>query len=101
MQVTNPDSSLEVLVGVDVGGGQHSIAVGLSDGTLLDEFDIEHRPDGFAQFFERVEQYSQRYDQCAVRVAMEGYNGHARPLDTMIQQHDWSLYSINNHDLLC
>lgn len=96
MHFSSPDSSLEILVGIDVGGGQHSVAVGLSDGTFLDEFDIAHRPDGFAQFFERVEQYSQRYDQCGVRVAMEGYNGHARPLDTMIQQHDWSLYSINN-----
>lgn len=86
----------EIQVGIDIGGSQHSIAVGLSDGTLLDEFDIDHRPDGFEKFFNRVTQHSDKHGGCGVRVAMEGYNGHARPLDVMVQDKNWPLYSINN-----
>ena len=29
-------------------------------------------------------------------VAMEGYNGWARPLDGQIRRHGWCLYSVNN-----
>ncbi len=38
---------LEVRVSVDVGCHRHSVAIGLSDGKLLDEFDIVHQPEGF------------------------------------------------------
>ena len=96
MQTSNELSPLEVRVGIDIGGAQHSVAVGLSDGSLLDEFDIGHHPDGFNQFFDRVTKHSDENNGCGVRVAMEGYNGHARPLDMMVQQRDWPLYSINN-----
>ena len=96
MHVSHTSSPLEILVGIDVGSQQHSVAVGLSDGSLLEEFDINHRPDGFAQFFNRVTEHSEKFDGCGVRVAMEGYNGHARPLDVMVQQQSWPLYSINN-----
>ncbi len=47
MQNLHTPPPLEILVGIDIGGSQHSIAVGLSDGALLDEFDIDHRPDSF------------------------------------------------------
>ena len=96
MQALHCTSPLEILVGIDVGSQQHSVAVGLSDGSLLDEFDIDHRPDGFSKFFDRVTKHSKNFDCCDVRVAMEGYNGHARPLDVMVQQQNWPLYSINN-----
>ncbi len=33
-------ADLDLRVGVDVGAGRHSVAVGLSDGRLLDEFEI-------------------------------------------------------------
>jgi transposase len=31
-----------------------------------------------------------------VAVAMEGYNGYARPLDSMVRQHGYRLYNLNN-----
>jgi len=69
--------------------------VGLSSGEVLDEFSIGHQPDGFRTFFAKLEQLERQY-QCPVRVAMEGYNGYARPLDSMVLARGWQLYNINN-----
>ncbi|MEE8302654.1 MAG: IS110 family transposase, partial [Candidatus Tectomicrobia bacterium] len=46
-------------------------------------------------FFARIATYEQQY-ACPVAVAMEGFNGYARPLDTMIRARDYRLYNINN-----
>lgn len=46
----------------------------------------------FAHFFDRIERHGAAY----VRVAMEGYNGWARPLDKQVLARGWRLYSINN-----
>jgi hypothetical protein len=71
------------------------VAVGLTSGELLEEFDIDHRPEGFADFFNRIERHQRRYPG-PVAVAMEGYNGHARPLDTLVREHQWRLLNVNN-----
>jgi len=85
----------DIRVSVDVGCKQHRVAVGLPDGQILDEFSISHQPDGFATFFDRLSKLEQQY-QCPIRVAMEGYNGYARPLDQMVMARGWQLYNINN-----
>lgn len=85
----------QIRVSVDIGSRQHSIAVGLADGKVLDEFDIPHRPEGFKQFFERIGQHRQRYGG-EVAVAMEGYNGFARPLDSLVRIRGYRLYNVNN-----
>lgn len=85
----------ELRVNVDVGCRLHSVAVGLSSGELLEEFDIAHRPAGFAEFFRRIETHRRRHG-LPVAVAMEGYNGYARPLDHLVQSHDYQLYNVNN-----
>jgi transposase len=82
-------------VGIDVGSARHRVAVGLPDGKLIDEFDIDHHADGFSQFFRRIGLLEDRH-QLPVSVAMEGYNGWARPLDSQIRRHGWQLYSVNN-----
>ena len=61
-------------VSVDVGCYQHSVAVGLVDGTLLDEFELSHDPAGFDRFFKRIDGLCERHGNM-VSVAMEGYNG--------------------------
>lgn len=86
---------LDIRVSVDVGCKSHQVAVGLSTGEVLAEFSISHQPDGFRTFFAKLEQLEQQY-QCPVRVAMEGYNGYARPLDSMVLARGWQLYNINN-----
>jgi transposase len=86
---------LEVRVSVDIGSYQHRVAIGLSDGTVLEEFDMVHQAEGFDSFFARIATYEQQY-ACPVAVAMEGFNGYARPLDTMIRARDYRLYNINN-----
>lgn len=83
----------EIQVAVDVGSTRHRVAIGAPDGKLLAEFDIPHTPAGFGEFFRRIERLSQ---QRPVAVAMEGYNGYARPLDRMILGHGFRLYSVNN-----
>ena len=82
-------------VSVDVGCYQHSVAVGQADGTLLEEFELSHDPAGFDRFFERIDRLRERHGS-AVSVAMEGYNGWARPLDTLVRTHGYRLYNINN-----
>ncbi len=42
----NPQA-LQLRVGVDVGSRCHSVAVGLTDGSLLEEFEIPHTAAGF------------------------------------------------------
>lgn len=87
--------SLQLRVGVDVGAHHHSIAIGLSDGRLLEEFEIPHSAAGFEAFFARVEAAGARHG-APVAVAMEGYNGHARPLDGMVRARGWRLFNVNN-----
>lgn len=89
------EKAIELRVSVDVGCRRHSVAMGLSSGEVLEEFEIEHRPEGFAEFFARIEKH-QKTKSCAVSVAMEGYNGYARPLDSMVRQHGYRLYNLNN-----
>ncbi|ETW93565.1 MAG: hypothetical protein ETSY2_51225, partial [Candidatus Entotheonella gemina] len=74
---------------------QHRVAIGLSSGEVLEEFDMLHQAEGFDPFFARIATYEQQY-ACSAAVAMEGFNGYARPLDTMIRARDYRLYNINN-----
>jgi transposase len=71
------------------------VAIGLPDGQVLEEFEIAHRPEGFQEFFSRIERH-QKAQGCGVAVAMEGYNGYARPLDSLVRQRGYRLYNINN-----
>ena len=87
--------SVELRVSVDVGFRRHSVAMGLSSGEVLEEFEIDHRPEGFQEFFSRIEKHHKEKN-CAVAVAMEGYNGYARPLDSMVRQRGYRLYNLNN-----
>jgi len=86
---------LEIRVSVDVGSHSHNVAIGLSSGEVLEEFQISHGPEGFKHFFSCIER-QQRKRSCPVAVAMEGYNGYARPLDGMVRARGYRLYNINN-----
>lgn len=86
---------LSIRVAVDVGSARHRVAVGLPDGKVLEEFDIDHDLGGFNKFFHRIETV-EAHHQLPVAVAMEGYNGWARPLDSQILRHGYRLYSVNN-----
>ncbi len=87
--------SLQLRVGVDVGSRCHTVAIGLSDGSLLEEFEIPHTAEGFQDFFARIESCGRRYP-VPVAVAMEGYNGHIRPLDSLVRARGWRLFNVNN-----
>lgn len=84
-----------LLVAVDIGSQFHQVAVGDTDGQLIDEFRINHNRAGFSTFFQRVEQYRTTPKQI-IQVAMEGYNGWARPLDSQALARGWKLYNVNN-----
>jgi transposase len=71
------------------------VALGLSSGEVLEEFEIDHRPEGFQEFFSRIEKHH-KPKSCAVAVAMEGYNGYARPLDSLVRERGYRLYNLNN-----
>lgn len=85
----------DIRVSIDVGCKSHQVAVGLSTGEVIAEFSISHQPEGFRTFFAKLDQLEQQY-QCPVRVAMEGFNGYERPLDSMVLARGWQLYNINN-----
>ena len=89
------EKSKELRVSVDVGYRRHSVAIGLPSGEVLEEFEIEHRLEGFQDFFSRIEKHNPEQSY-SVAVAMEGYNGYARPLDSMVRQLGYRLYNINN-----
>ena len=85
----------ELHVSIDVGCYQHHVSVGLANGCYLGSFEISHDKAGFADFFAKVEHFKLQSNG-KVSVAMEGYNGHARPLDKMIQSSAYRLLNINN-----
>ena len=87
--------SLHLRVGVDVGTQSHSVSVGLTDGSLLEAFEIPHTAAGFEDFFTRIERHARRYPD-PIAVAMEGYNGHVRPLDSLVKVRGWQLFNVNN-----
>ncbi len=78
--------SLQLRVGVDVGSRCHSVAVGLTDGSLLEEFEIPHTAAGFRDFFARIERHAKRRAPYPIAVAMEGYNGAVQPLGPALGQ---------------
>jgi len=82
-------------VGVDVGCRSHRVGIALPDGSILEEFDISDSNAGFQEFFRRVEA-RRRELVLPVAVAMEGYNGYARPLDQLVQEKGYRLYNVNN-----
>ena len=84
-----------IRVAVDIGGKTHHAGIAGPEGKLLDQFTFPHSQEGFQEFFDRVERH-QRELNLPVAVAMEGYNGHARPLDRLIQEKGYKLYSVNN-----
>jgi transposase len=90
----NPQS-MQLRVGVDVGSQCHSVAVGLTDGSLLEEFEIPHTAAGFGDFFSRIESHVKHHPY-PIAVAMEGYNGHVRPLDSLVRARGWQLFNVNN-----
>jgi len=87
--------SLQLRVGVDVGSRCHTVAVGLTDGSLLEEFEIPHTAEGFRDFFAAIEGHAKTHPY-PIAVAMEGYNGHVRPLDSLVRARGWRLFNVNN-----
>jgi transposase len=85
----------ELQVAVDVGARRHRVAVGDATGRLIEEFDLEHTAAGLNGFFNRLERLAAKR-KMSVAVAMEGFNGWARPLDRQVIEHGWRLYNVNN-----
>jgi len=85
-------------VGIDVGCKAHRVGIAHPDGSILEEFDISHNDVGFQEFFRRVEVHRQRVN-LPVAVAMEGFNGYARPLDRLVLDNHYRLYNVNNMKL--
>jgi len=85
----------QLLVGIDVGCRRHRVAVGMPDGTLIDQFDLDHQPASFDEFFLRVGKQAEKL-KLPVSVGMEGYGGWARPLDEMVIGKGWTLLNVNN-----
>lgn len=85
----------ELQVAVDVGARRHRVAVGDATGRLIEEFDLEHTAAGLSGFFNRLERLAAKR-KMSVAVAMEGFNGWARPLDRQVLERGWKLYNVNN-----
>ena len=85
----------QIRVGIDVGCKAHRVGIANPAGKILEEFDISHTDAGFQDFFRRIEHHKQELG-LPVAVAMEGFNGYARPLDQLIQERGYTLYNVNN-----
>ena len=51
----------------------------------------EYRLEGFQEFFSRIENHY-KIKSSPVAVAMEGYNGYAQPLDSLVRERGYRLY---------
>ena len=88
--------SVELHVALDIGSAKHRVAIGL-DGHRepIEEFDLAHTAAGLSDFFKRVRHHESAHG-AEVCVAMEGFGGYARPLDTQVLAQGWRLYAVNN-----
>jgi transposase len=84
----------QIQVGIDVGCHPHRVAIAGPAG-LLEEFNLRHTAEGFSEFFRRVQAHERRLS-LAVVVAMEGFNGYARPLEGYIRVQGYRLLNVNN-----
>lgn len=91
-------SAHEIRVCVDIGSQKHYVAIGLSTGEHIDEFGFLHTPKGIEQFFARLESLQAKYN-LPICVAMEGYNGYARPIDSYVLEKGYRLFNVNNAKL--
>jgi len=91
-------NSQEIRVCLDIGSVKHYVVIGLMTGEILEEFPMEHNPKGIKEFFARVAKQSKKH-QLPVSVAMEAYNGYARPIDRMVLDKNYRLFNVNNHKL--
>lgn len=82
-------------VAIDVGSQLHRVALGWEEGEPIEEFDCAHTSAGLSDFFNRIRKHEDMH-HAEVRVAMEGYGGYARPLDSQILAQGWRLYAVNN-----
>ena len=57
----NPLSPHSIRVAIDVGSDRHFVAVGLPDGNILEEFNIDHDRNGFDEFFQRIDAIERRH----------------------------------------
>lgn len=85
----------EIRVCMDIGAQSHQVAIGFSNGEILEEFNISHTPQDIDLFFQKINTYKECH-QLPVVVAMEGYNGHARPIDKYVLSRGYKLFNINN-----
>ena len=46
-----------IQVAIDVGSENHWVGIGVSEGEVLEEFEVEHTQRGFENFFRRVERH--------------------------------------------
>lgn len=89
----------ELRVCMDIGSAEHYVGIGLTSGVRLDEFRLKHTPEGIRHFFNRIEQLRIHHQVSSVAVAMEAYNGYARPIDAMVLERGYKLYNVNNKKL--
>ncbi len=76
-----------------MGAISHQVCIASPEGQILEEFAMPHDEEGFRHFFRRVEHHRKGGP---VAVAMEGYGGHARPLDGRILSRGRALFNVNN-----
>ena len=85
----------ELRIGIDIGSLNHAVAISDDQGNILKEFEITHTDKGFESFFKIIEKEAHD-NHATLSIAMEGYNGWARPLDGLIQARGYKLFNVNN-----
>jgi transposase len=98
MSSTLQEQKQEIRVCIDVGSEQHYVAIALSTGELLQEFPVRHTSEDIKRLFEKIESLKESY-KLPVVMAMEAYNGYARPIDSYALDRGYRLYNVNNTKL--
>ena len=88
----------EIRACLDIGNKKHYAAIGLAQGGLLESFEMEHTTEGINAFFKTLARYEAKY-QYPVALAMEAYNGYARPIDQYALAKGYRLLNVNNNKL--
>lgn len=84
-----------VMVGIDVGSETHVIVGRDESGELVYEKEVEHEIGAIKKMIGDLEKL-RAGGQASVEIGLEGRNGYSRPMDRMLLEHGFKVYSIDN-----
>ncbi len=84
-----------VMIGIDVGSATHMIVGRDDNGELVYEKEVKHEIGAIEEMIGDLERLRNN-SNAMIEIGLEGRNGYSRPMDRMLLEHGFTVYSIDN-----